>query len=532
MKANTGLMSGVGGLFSGLAGYNQAHSQKQALGHAIGQAGKIPGMIDRMYQPGMERTQDLYNMYNPRGGQMFKNLQQNLGSVFNQNIGQVDPAMRKMLSRGNVAKAGEAMGTMLPQFTQTQIGLSGQLAGMEHGMGQAKIGAHENLAQLQAAQKAINPSAQALGSFGASLMSMVQGGGKVKKQSGDKSKGLNEEQLFNLRHGYPTNWTYDDKQDMASRYKQDYFYNEHLLKDYFDSMDNYDSYYHWLKDKKDVDRAKKIDVREKIQGTFDKDTEDDLMRTTNPLFRDQRVGSVFDDGSWNIYTGDDRDFGSPHHNILDIVSTVRQAENRKKEIDERISKENQAKEDFANKVLGSKSPFLDEEERRKRGREEAKAWEADFIDKYILKKGDKNIPKAGGGYISGPHHGAGGVDMGNNIEAQGGEFMMNANAYNKNPSMLEALNMNDNEMTVMNGFFGDKHSAHGNSLNMQEGGELDANDMSDYQKYLVVRGNKPSEFKDEADFNNQKQHYEMQNGGGVMNEGTILNKIIKKTYGM
>ena len=93
-----------------------------------------------------------------------------------------------------------------------------------------------------------------------------------------------------------------------------------------------------------------------------------------------------------IYTGDDRDFGSPHHNILDIVSTVRQAENRKKEIDERISKENQAKEDFANKVLGSKSPFLDEEERRKRGREEAKAWEADFIDKYFLKKGDKNIP--------------------------------------------------------------------------------------------------------------------------------------------
>lgn len=299
LKNLGGLMSPVGGFLTGLGGYQQGKSNQKALDLAISRAGQVPGMIDRMYQPGMERTQDLYDMYNPRGGQMFKSLQQNLGSVFNQNIGQVDPAMRKMLSRGNVAKASQAMQSMIPQFTQAQVGLSGQLANMEQGMGQAQIGAHENLAQLQAARKAINPSAQALGSFGASLMSMVQGGGKVKKE--------------------------------------------------------------------------------------------------------------------------------------------------------------------------------------------------------------------GGGYISGPHHGAGGVDMGNNIEAQGGEFVMNANAYNKNPSMIEALNMNDNEMTVMNGFFGDKHSAHGNSLNMQEGGELNTDEMSDYQKYLVVRGNKPSEFKDEADFNRKLDRHNQLN---------------------
>ena len=436
LKNLGGLMSPVGGFLTGLGGYQQGKSNQKALDLAISRAGQVPGMIDRMYQPGMERTQDLYDMYNPRGGQMFKSLQQNLGSVFNQNIGQVDPAMRKMLSRGNVAKASQAMQSMIPQFTQAQVGLSGQLANMEQGMGQAQIGAHENLAQLQAARKAINPSAQALGSFGASLMSMVQGGGKVKKQGGENSKSID-------------------------------YYN--------------------IKDKKAVDRAKKADVRGIMKSTLDKDLEDYLYKTTNPLFLDQRTGSVGKDGSFYIpssntlddYTDKRLEGYQAEDNIMEIVHAISDANLRKKEIDERLNRESQARKDFTKRVLGVENPV--------------------------------DALKAGGGYISGPHHGAGGVDMGNNVEAQGGEFVMNANAYNKNPSIIEALNMNDNEMTVMNGFFGDKHSAHGNSLNMQGGGELNTDEMSNYQKYLVVRGNKPSEFKDEADFNKKLDRHNQLN---------------------
>jgi len=532
------IASGIGGLFSGLAGYNQAHSQKQALGHAISQAGKIPGMIDRMYQPGMERTQDLYDMYNPRGGQMFKSLQQNLGSVFNQNIGQVDPSMRKMLSRGNVAKASQAMQSMIPQFTQAQVGLSGQLSNMEQGMGQAQIGAHENLAQLQAARKAINPSAQALGSFGASLMSMVQGGGKVKKQSGEELK----EMLMESEKEFPQAPTRFHNYNVAQSKRKPHPYARGQWEKNpatFDLKYGFEPTNYFYR------------THSPYSGSFDhmdnppnELSDEDYMHLFKLMKRN--------DKSYTDKHGKHSMAGKQLVMPFDFVEQGR--------LDDWTS---------GSSVIGSRNPI-----------------------KHLL--GRLGSKKAGGGYISGPHHGAGGVDMGNNIEAQGGEFVMNANAYNKNPSIIEALNMNDNEMTVMNGFFGDKHSAHGNSLNMQGGGELNTDEMSDYQKYLVVRGNKPSEFKDEADFNrkldrhnqlNDPDYYEgesmtpldstwrniealttsqvdgskervgdlsnqawfinkhilpllMENppkvkqGGGVMNEGSLLNKIIKKTYGM
>ena len=83
------------------------------------------------------------------------------------------------MGRENLSKAETTMQGVLPQFAQAQQQAAGQLTGLEVGLGQGKIGAQQNIAELEAARKGINPTASAFGNIGATLMSFVQGGGKL-----------------------------------------------------------------------------------------------------------------------------------------------------------------------------------------------------------------------------------------------------------------------------------------------------------------------------------------------------------------
>ena len=374
-KSNLGgaAMSGLGGLFTGLGAYNQAQSQRAGLGTALGYARKIPGMIEEGYAPGLERFEDLYAQYDPRGGSVFQGLKGTLASSMNAQLANVDPAMRKLLKRSNMQKAAAFMEQQLPQFTQAQAGMAGSLTGLEQAKLGQQIGAQEQIGQLAAAKKSINPTAQAWGSLGATLSSILpfQGGGKVK----------------NYGHG---------------------------------------------------------------------------------------------------------------------------------------------------------------------------------------------------GEVKGPNHAQGGVDAGKGVEVQGGEFVMNANAYNKNKSLLEAMNASDNEVTMMDSIFGEKHSGHGNQVNMQGGDEVykltgKGNKLEKkvvetiakgFQKFENIMGIEPSN-TDRQDLgimggamttaslaaplgplailpaivggarlgkrlmterkNKEEKEYQ---GGGMVGEGNLLNKLIKKTYGM
>lgn len=66
--------------------------------------------------------------------------------------------------------------------------------------------------------------------------------------------------------------------------------------------------------------------------------------------------------------------------------------------------------------------------------------------------------KQKGGEVRGPHHASGGVNAGNNIELQGGEYVVNATSANKNKALLDMINSDNNEVTMMDGIFGEKHS--------------------------------------------------------------------------
>ena len=188
-------MTGVGGFLTGLGAYQQAQSQRQGLGTALGYAKKIPGMIEEGYAPSLGRYEDLYSQYDPRGGSVFQGLKGTLASSMNAQLANVDPAMRKLLKRGNMQKAASFMQSQLPQFTQAQTGIAGSLAGLEQAKLGQSIGAQEQIGQLAAAKKSINPTAQAWGSLGATLSSILpfQGGEFVMNANAyNKNKSLLE----------------------------------------------------------------------------------------------------------------------------------------------------------------------------------------------------------------------------------------------------------------------------------------------------------------------------------------------------
>jgi hypothetical protein len=122
--------------------------------------------------------------------------------------------------------------------------------------------------------------------------------------------------------------------------------------------------YYDIKDKKAVDRAKKANVRGIMYETLAKDLEDYLYKTNNPLFSDYRTGSVGKDGYFYIPSGrvtddytDKRFEGDQaEDNIMEIIHSISDANLRKKEIDERLKRESQARKDFAKRVLGTENP--------------------------------------------------------------------------------------------------------------------------------------------------------------------------------
>ena len=456
----------------GYGAYQQAKGQQKALGHAIGQAKKIPGMIEESYAPGLERYGDLETQYGHQGA-VHQSLMRNLTGAFNQQIGQVDPSMRKMLSRGNVQKGVQAMEQMLPAFAQQQQNIAGTLTGMEQQKGQELIGAHENLAQLQAARKSINPTASALGSFGASLMSMVQGGGKVKKQGGDET--------------YTPYSSYDAGKQII---------NEELIKKGY-TAENYPEIAGIIKSNRMNNPG---EVSDELRN-----------RPVSPSDIAGYLGTNIESSSEDSIYNQNIRGTSAYEDIYEkkIKATIPQLDDeygwydtvRQKDTGGTYGKRTEYDEDFAPIIGGT--PMLE------------------GVTVSAPRK------KADGGYISGPHHGAGGVDISPNVEAQGGEFVVNANSYNKHKSLIDAVNMDDNEMTIMNSYFGDKHSAHGNM--MQGGGELNSNEMTPYQKYLVVRGNKPSEFSDEHAFNRGLENYMAKKQGSDENIPNLFPLVMTNT---
>ena len=168
----------LGGLFGGIGAYQQAQSQKSALGTALGHARQIPGMYEEAYAPGIERAGDIYSAYKPRGS-MYQGLKRGIAGGLTAGQTNLPPHLRKLMGRENLSKAEGSMQQMLPQFAQAQQQAAGQLTGLEVGLGQGKIGAQQNIAELEAARKGINPTASAFGNIGATLMSFVQGGGKL-----------------------------------------------------------------------------------------------------------------------------------------------------------------------------------------------------------------------------------------------------------------------------------------------------------------------------------------------------------------
>ena len=303
------ILPGIGAALQGFGAYRQAQNQQQALDSAISSAREIPSMISDMYSPAMQRAREGMAMYDPYTGIMSRNLQRTIGSGLTQNIGATDPAMRKLFTRGALAQAQRAASDAIPMFAQQQQNVGNVLSGLELGQGQALIGARENLAELEAARKGIDPFGQALGSVGASILS-----GLFNKQAGGKAK----------------------------------------------------------------------------------------------------PGSV-----------------------ADLKSVAKELQKASK------------------MHLGQ--------------------------SKRVAKHASMMNEKGDGGYIRGPHHGAGGVDVGNNVEVQGGEFVVNATSYNKHKSLIDAINMDDNEVTMMNALFGDKHSGADIHMNLQKGGST-VNKAGNYTK--------------------------------------------------
>ena len=373
------ILSGVGGIMQGYGAYQQAKGQQKALGHAIGQAKKIPGMIEESYAPGLERYGDLETQYGHQGA-VHQSLMRNLTGAFNQQIGQVDPSMRKMLSRGNVQKGVQAMEQMLPAFAQQQQNIAGTLTGMEQQKGQELIGAHENLAQLQAARKSINPTASALGSFGASLMSMVQGGGKVKKQGGDET--------------YTPYSSYDAGKQII---------NEELIKKGY-TAENYPEIAGIIKSNRMNNPG---EVSDELRN-----------RPVSPSDIAGYLGTNIESSSEDSIYNQNIRGTSAYEDIYEkkIKATIPQLDDeygwydtvRQKDTGGTYGKRTEYDEDFAPIIGGT--PMLE------------------GVTVSAPRK------KADGGYISGPHHGAGGVDISPNVEAQGGEFVVNANSYNKHKS--------------------------------------------------------------------------------------------------
>ena len=68
--------------------------------------------------------------------------------------------------------------------------------------------------------------------------------------------------------------------------------------------------------------------------------------------------------------------------------------------------------------------------------------------------------QAGGGMLRGVHHAAGGMDAGNGVEVQHGEYVVNATSANKHKDLLHAINEDDNEVSLMDTVFGSKHSTY------------------------------------------------------------------------
>jgi len=304
-------LPGLGAALQGFGAYRQAQNQQRALDSAIGSAREIPSMISDMYSPAMQRAREGMAMYDPYTGVMSRNLQRTIGSGLTQNIGATDPAMRKLFTRGALAQAQRAASDAIPMFAQQQQNMGNVLSGLELGQGQALIGARENLAELEAARKGIDPFGQALGSVGASILS----------------------------------------------------------------------------------------------GLFDKQ---------------KQAGGKAKPGS-----------------VADLKSVAKELQKASK------------------MHLGQ--------------------------SKRVAKHASMMNEKGDGGYIRGPHHGAGGVDVGNNVEVQGGEFVVNATSYNKHKSLIDAINMDDNEVVMMNALFGDKHSGADIHMNLQKGGST-VNKAGNYTK--------------------------------------------------
>jgi len=302
---SSNLLPGFGAALQGFGAYRQAKNQQRALDSAIGIARNIPSMIGDMYSPAMQRAQQTVNQYNPYTGIMSRNLQRTIGSGLTQNIGATDPSMRKLFTRNALSQAQRTASEAVPMFAQQQAQAQNILSGLELNKGQALIDAQENLAELQAARKTIDPFGQALGSIGGSLLGFGQAGGKA------------------------------------------------------------------------------------------------------------QAGSVAD----------------------------------LKKVSKELKK--------ASKMHLGQS-------------------------KRVAKHASMMNEKGDGGYIRGPHHGAGGVDVGNNVEVQGGEFVVNATSYNKHKSLIDAINMDDNEVVMMNALFGDKHSGADIHMNLQGGSTV--NKSGNYTK--------------------------------------------------
>jgi len=380
------VMPGIGAALQGFGAYRQAKNQQRALDSAIGVARNIPSMIGDMYSPAMQRAQQTADQYNPYTGIMSRNLQRTIGSGLTQNIGATDPSMRKLFTRNALSQAERTASEAVPMFAQQQAQAQNILSGLELNKGQALIGAQENLAELEAARKGIDPFGQALGSIGGSLLGFGQAGGKA------------------------------------------------------------------------------------------------------------QAGSVADL--------------------------------------KKVSKELQK----ASKMHLGQS-------------------------KRVAKHASMMNEKSDGGYIKGPHHGAGGVDFGNNIEVQGGEFhlkgkkgqadfIVNANAYNanpsfydsgqaemmyqQNPSIIESLNKKDNEVTMMNALFGNKHSGADMQMKLQPGGKRPGLWANIHAKRKRIEEGSPEKMREPGSKGapTAKAFRDSQAQGGGMAEGNLLNKIIKQTYGM
>ena len=361
-----GLLAAAPTILQGYGAYRQGKRQQKALDSAIGAAREIPSMIRDMYSPAMQRAREGMAMYDPYTGVMSRNLQRTIGSGLTQNIGATDPAMRKLFTRGALAQAQRTASDAIPMFAQQQQNIGNMLSGLELGQGQALIGARENLAELEAGRLGVDPLGQALGSVGASLMFAPQ------------------ENVDAIGSGFT-----DIGAGIKKGLGQGYDYLRNLYDDYRSPSNS-----------AAIAEAMNIPNQE--------------------IFNYVQKGGKVKPGS-----------------VADLKSVAKELQKASK------------------MHLGQ--------------------------SKRVAKHASMMNEKGDGGYIRGPHHGAGGVDVGNNVEVQGGEFVVNATSYNKHKSLIDAINMDNNEVTMMNALFGDKHSGADIHMNLQKGGST-VNKAGNYTK--------------------------------------------------